>query len=110
MSIIGDVDAMIAEAVRRIVTKDFGESMTPDILEAYIEDEIHGVTVQSWGQAFGSTAGPWGGIGGQAMTGFRVTAILVGHTMACYVGGRHFRDYDVRTDAGWKCFNERQLP
>lgn len=57
--------------------------ITPDSLDYW-----------AWPQVFGSTAGPFGGIGGQAMTTFTIEAWVCGSVAAIFCGGRVLKVVD----------------
>ncbi len=104
---LGHIAGVVQDALTRIVGSDPTADGEQNL---HARSELGNVEVMSWAQAFGNTSGPWGGVGGQAVTGFRITAVLVGYTLACYAGVRHFRDYDVRTGAGQLVYTQHRLP
>lgn len=54
----------------------------------------------SWPQVFGSTSGPRGGIGGQAMTAFQVFGFSDGGNAVKYCGGV-WRKWDRIVEGRW---------
>ena len=48
----------------------------------------------AWPQAFGSTAGPFGGIGGQAMTSFTIEAYANGREAVIFCKQRRLKKVD----------------
>ncbi|MBG0738625.1 hypothetical protein IV500_04215 [Paeniglutamicibacter antarcticus] len=48
---------------------------------------------------FGSTAGPWGGIGGAAMTTFQITMLVQGNLAVVFVDEKPF-GYTIKPGAG----------
>jgi hypothetical protein len=83
---------------------------TPEKIEEWAEWYAGDVIIQSWRQVWGSTTGPFGGIGGQALTGMRVTTVLVSPLLICYLEGDYVCTLNVLTTAGAHCFRDRVLP
>lgn len=54
----------------------------------------------AWPQVFGSTAGPFGGIGGQAMTTFTVEAWVCGEVAVLFCGDKVLKVTDQWAGVG----------
>lgn len=72
------------------------------------ELDIHG-----WAQSYGSTAGPWGGAGGQMISSFPTQVVLCPcwsrHAMV-YLAGRFAYAVDARSDWFQRAFDARLFP
>jgi hypothetical protein len=81
----------IADEFNRIYSKKTGETVPVDYLRYYC-----------WDEAFGSTSGPFAGIGGQMVTTFRMEAWGYGSWAIVFCGGRivGFRQFSI--GATWR--------
>lgn len=72
--------------IRGILTPDVQEKVTAALaahgLPAFRAEDFTGI--ESWTSMFGSTAGPYGGIGGAAMTSFRFVVISSKDSMVLF--------------------------
>lgn len=66
------------EHFRTLASEKFGHH--PEMFEYY-----------AWPQTFGSTAGPFGGIGGQAMSTFTIEALVAGREAILFSSGKLIR-------------------
>lgn len=88
------VESLSGELIRRLLTpqvlaeagKGFRELK---LLRAEL-DASPFTDVESWAEMFGSTAGPWGGIGGAAMTTFRMTMVRSRGLAILFAGDKLF--------------------
>ncbi|MCU6480538.1 hypothetical protein [Arthrobacter sp. A2-55] len=73
------------------------------------------VTARSCSRTYGGSAGPWGGVGGAALTRFQITTLRQGNLIVAFVDERPFGyrvaagEPDVSdpaefTDQGWTRF------
>lgn len=74
------VESLAGELIRRLLTPqvlaEAGKAFRELKLLPTAELDASPFTdVESWAELFGSTTGPWGGIGGAAMTTYRMTMV-----------------------------------
>ncbi len=74
------------------------------------------VIILSYPRVYGSTSGPFGGIGGAAMTAFQTVILhdIIGQKATVYLAGpKKFKVYDLKDekirDIFWKKFAEQKL-
>lgn len=69
---------------------DCNKEKAAEILKCDISD----ISYYSWPQTFGSTAGPFGGIGGQMISIFQIEAYAFGQNAVLFCGGRIWKKID----------------
>lgn len=97
------VESLSGELIRRLLTphvlaeagKGFREIK---LLQSDLDPEPF-TDVESWVEMFGSTSGPWGGVGGAAMTTFRMTMVRSRGLAILFAGDKLFgvAEYNPRT-------------
>ena len=97
------VDSLSGELVRRLLTpqvlKEAGKGFQElKLLHGSLDPEPF-TDVESWAEMFGSTSGPWGGVGGAAMTTFRMTMVRSRGLAILFAGDKLFgvAEYNPRT-------------
>lgn len=97
------VDSLSGELVRRLLTPQVLAEAGKGFQELKL---LHGgldpepfTDVESWAEMFGSTSGPWGGVGGAAMTTFRMTMVRSRGLAILFAGDKLFgvAEYNPRT-------------
>lgn len=97
------VESLAGELIRRLLTPQVLEEAGKGFRELKL---LHGpldpspfTDVESWAEIFGSTTGPWGGIGGAAMTTFRMTMVRSRGLAILFAGDNLFgvAEYNPRT-------------
>jgi len=101
---------MVTDAVERVVS---GAGIGGDdarLVAAVVAAERDAAQVRSWQQCFGTTAGPFSGIGGAAMTPLRVTVVACGRWLVCYAGGTFLAVLDASSAVGRQVWDRQELP
>jgi hypothetical protein len=97
------VESLAGELIRRLLTPQVLEEAGKGFRELKL---LHGnldpspfTDVESWAEIFGSTAGPWGGVGGAAMTTFRMTMVRSRGLAILFAGDKLYgvAEYNPRT-------------
>lgn len=84
-----NLDEILADAVNFVVDHytDYISALDPETTKAeFLAYEMEAAELRTFSQTWGSTAGPYGGIGGQMVTSMRVTGVRVGNAIVWYVG------------------------
>jgi len=91
------VPSITPDTAAELLNKKFATALSEFQL---IPDEL---VYCSWPETFGSTSGPFGGIGGQALTEFRMEAWTASGYAVIFCGGRILRvTNDFNIGARWR--------
>lgn len=88
------IDALLTDEVEARVMEALAAGV-PGVREPFVREALTGL--HSTLRLYGSTAGPFGGIGGAAMTTFRMTVVYSPDLAILFAGGRL---YGIASPAG----------
>lgn len=97
------VESLSGELIRRLLTPqvlaEAGRGFRELRLLPGELDPAPFTDVESWAELFSSTSGPWGGIGGAAMTTYRMTMVRSRGLAILFAGDKLFgvAEYNPRT-------------
>lgn len=97
------VDSLSGELIRRLLTEQVLDEAGKGFRELGLIqsglDPAPFSDVESWVELFGSTSGPWGGMGGAAMTTFRMTMVRSRGLAILFAGDKLFgvAEYNPKT-------------
>jgi len=77
--------------------RDASDRMNEHLHNDDIREKVNWADAQWWSfpKGFGSTAGPWGGIGGQMITSFQAVVVdFMQDDLLIYISGRFYRFLD----------------
>lgn len=106
-------DAMLGDASEQVLTHVYGEAYKdrPNEDFAGLADNLcEFAEITSWIQRFNSTAGPFRGIAGAAMTNFRVSVVDMDGLSFIFIGGKLARVFDGSAEPVKALVKERKLP
>lgn len=87
-AIDGSIHSLLTGAVLERTAEVLAEHEGADIPNGFVPGHL--TSVHSANQWFGSTAGPFGGVGGAAMTVFRLTVIYSPEIMLLFANDRFY--------------------